>query len=388
MFKRTLSVKLSSALSRFPVVALTGPRQVGKTTLAKEILCSYSQALYLDMELPSDRAKLNEPELFLNSRKHQLVVIDEVQQHPGLFPVLRGLVDQERRPGRFLLLGSASPELINRSAESLAGRIHYLEMTPLTLAEVGHTPEILQQLWLRGGFPESFQAENDLDAFEWREGFIRTYLERDIPNLGFRLPAQSLRRFWQMLAHWHGQIWNASTLAQSLAVSPQTANRYLDILGDAFVARRLMPYAANLGKRLIKAPKVYLRDTGLLHTLLNIARFDLLEGHPAIGASWEGFVIEQLLSSLNPAEAFYYRTVAGAELDLVLQLRGQPRLIAVEIKYSLAPKLSKGFWNSLDDLQIDQAFVIYAGKEIYPIEQRVIAWPAEQIPALVEKLSQ
>ncbi len=384
MFPRHLESKLTDALDRFPAVALVGPRQVGKTTLAKAIAAQRPDALYLDLELPSDLGRMSEPELLLEPRAGQLVVIDEIQHAPQLFPVLRALIDRQRMPGRFLLLGSASPALVNKSAESLAGRIRYLEMTPLTIAEAGATPGDLRRLWLRGGFPDALRAVDDRAAFEWREAFVRTYLERDIPNLGHRLPAQGLRRFWQMLAHWHGQLWNASTLAKSLDVSPQTVNRYLDLLGDAFIAARLMPLAANLGKRLVKSPKVYLRDSGLLHYLLNIATLDDLEGHPALGASWEGFVVTQAQALLAPRAAHFYRTANGAEIDLVLELPGRPGRIGIEVKYSAAPKPGRGFWQSLDDLGIERAFVVYPGHEVYPMERRVTAWPAHRLHELAE----
>jgi uncharacterized protein len=386
MLNRILSAELLDTLTRFPVVALIGPRQVGKTTLARELQKMHGNTEYLDLERPSDLMRLTDPELYLSARKDRLIILDEVQQMPGLFSVLRSLVDEHRVPGRFLLLGSASPELINRSAESLAGRIRYLEMRPLLINEVSGEADALARLWLRGGFPDSFLAADDFASFEWRESFVRTFLERDLPALGFRLPAQSLRRFWQMLAHWHGQLWNASTLAQSLGLSPQTTNRYLDLLCDAFVARRLMPWHANVGKRLVKAPRVYLRDSGLLHGLLNLRTLDELSGHPALGASWEGFVIEQIIATLDPVEVGFYRTSAGAEIDLVMTLRGHATPIAVEVKYSAAPKPGKGFWSALDDLEIERAFVIYPGKTDYPLERRVRVWPAADIPALAASI--
>lgn len=386
MYSRTIEPTLVDALMKFPAVALIGPRQVGKTTLARKLADSRADALYLDLELPSDQARLREPELLLEPRSEQLVVIDEVQYAPELFPVLRALIDKHRRPGRFLLLGSASPTLINRSAESLAGRIRYLEMTPLTVAEAGATPDDLRKLWLRGGFPDALQAEDEASSFDWREAFVRTYLERDIPNLGYRLPAQGLRRFWQMLAHWHGQLWNASTLAKNLDVSAQTINRYLDLLGDAFIATRLPPHLTNLRKRLVKSPKVYLRDSGILHTLLDIRTFSDLEGHPVLGASWEGFIVAQIQAVLSSHALSFYRTSNGAELDMVLERPGMSGRIGIEVKYSAAPRLGKGFWQSIDDLGITQAFVIYPGKDIYPIERRVQAWPAHRLSELAANI--
>jgi uncharacterized protein len=382
MLKRALTAELLDALTKFPVVALIGPRQVGKTTLARAVQRLRRDTEYLDLERPSDLARLSDPELYLTGRADRLIILDEIQQSPELFPVLRSLVDERRRPGRFLLLGSASPELINRSAESLAGRIRYLELRPLLSSEVGTRQGGLTRLWVRGGFPDSYLAADDEASFEWRESFVRTFLERDVPALGIRLPAQSLRRLWQMLAHWHGQLWNASTLGRSLDSSPQTTNRYLDLLCDAFIARRLLSWRANVGKRLVKAPRVYLRDSGLLHCLLNLPTLDEISGHPGLGASWEGFVIEQIVAALDPVEMGFYRTSAGAEIDLVMKLRGQSRPIAVEVKYSSAPKPGKGFWQALHDLEIERAFVIYPGKDHYPLDRRVTVWPAADIPKL------
>lgn len=380
MLTRQITPELQHALAHFPVTVLVGPRQVGKTTLARTIAAARPGTEYLDLERPSDLARLQDPERYLASRADRLVVLDEVQRLPDLFPLLRALVDDNRHPGRFLLLGSATPDLINRSSESLAGRIRYLEMQPLLLAETG--ADALSTLWLRGGFPDSFLAADDNVSLEWREAFVRTFLERDIPAMGLRMPASTLRRFWQMLAHWHGQLWNASAVAQSLDASPPTANRYLDLLCDAFIARRLLPWQANTGKRLVKAPRVYLRDSGLLHALLNLRTMHDLEGHPAMGASWEGFVVEQVLARLRPVEYGFYRTAAGAEIDLVMRLPGESAPVAVEIKHSVSPRLSRGFWQALDDLGVQRAWVIHAGQDEYPIEERVTAFPAARIPHL------
>lgn len=380
MLDRSLTSALREALESFPVVALIGPRQVGKTTLARSLRAPMAD--YLDLERPSDRNRLADPELYLESRQDRLVILDEVQALSDLFPVLRSLVDMHRVSGRFLLLGSASPDLINRSAESLAGRIRYLELTPFLLGEVVTDKSATQKLWLRGGFPDSYLAAAEMASFEWREAFVRTFLERDVPALGLRMPAHMLRRFWQMLAHWHGQIWNAAAIARSLDASQSTAGRYLDLLCDAFIARRLQPWHANVGKRLVKSPRVYLRDSGLLHALLGIRSIDELLGHPVLGASWEGFIIEQLICALQPSEVGFYRTAAGAEIDLILTLPGHRRPLAFEIKYSSAPKPARGFWSALDDLEIERAFVIYSGTEDYPMERRVTAWPASRISAL------
>lgn len=391
MLQRSLLPELTDALARFPVVALVGPRQVGKTTLARDVARLRNEeggnAEYLDLERPSDLARLTDPELYLAGRQDRLIILDEIQRVPDLFPVLRALVDEHRVPGRFLLLGSASPDLLNHSAESLAGRIRYLEMRPLLLDEVATTnADPLRTLWLRGGFPDSYLADSDADSFAWREAFVRTFLERDVPALGFRIPAQTLRRFWQMLAHWHGQIWNASALAQSMGSSQQSVNRYVDLLCDAYIARRLMPWHANVGKRLVKSPRVYLRDSGLLHALLNLRTLDELAGHPGLGASWEGFVIEQVIAALDPIECGFYRTSAGAEIDLVMRLRGHAAPVAVEVKYSSTPKPTRGFWNALDDLGIERAFVIHPGKEEYPLDARVTAWPATRIAGLKDRV--
>lgn len=381
MIARRLQPEVASALERFPVVALLGPRQVGKTTLARSVAQAVTEdVLHLDLELPSHVARLADPELYLGRHSESLVILDEVQRLPEIFPILRALVDNDRRPGRFLLLGSASPDLVRQSSETLAGRIRFLEMTPLTLDEVGRTQDNLMRLWQRGGFPDSYLADSDQASLEWRVEFVRTYLERDVPALGINLKAEALRRFWRMLAHRHGQLWNASELARSLGVTPPTATSYLDLLVGTFLARRLEPHRVNLGKRLVKSPKVYLRDTGLLHALLGIPDLDELHGHPILGASWEGFLIEQLLSMTQPRDATFYRTSAGAELDLVVKADKQP-LIGYEMVYSLEPTLSKGFWNSVKDTGIREAYVVYPGEAAWPLKQGVEVVPAVGIGA-------
>lgn len=383
MLRRKLSIKLQQSLAEFPVTALVGPRQVGKTTLAKQVVAGMplDKTVYLDLELPSDLAKLTEPELYLKGHHNRLVVIDEVQRAPELFPLLRALVDQDRRPGRFLLLGSASPELSRFGSESLAGRIIYLELAPFSLDETGS--DEISKLWTRGGYPLSFLAANEEESLRWREAFIATYLERDIPQLGIRVPASMLRRFWTMIAHHHGNLWNASSIANALGVSSPAASRYLDILCDTFIVRQLAPYSASLKKRLVKSPKVYIRDSGLLHALLGISTFEQLQGHPVVGASWEGMVIEQILSILPPGiEPYFYRTSAGAEVDLVLVPRdGLP--LPVEIKHSLSPKVSKGFRSVMEDLHCEQGFIIYPGNELYPVAASVTALPVTKLNELV-----
>jgi len=383
MITRKLTTPLQQSLSEFPVTALLGPRQVGKTTLARQMTASMppDKVVYLDLELPSDLAKLDEPELYLRGHQNRLVVIDEVQRVPELFPLLRALVDQDRRPGRFLLLGSASPELSRFGSESLAGRIIYHELRPFSLDETGN--DGLAKLWSRGGYPLSFLASSDEESLRWREAFIATYLERDIPQLGIRVPAAMLRRFWTMIAHHHGNLWNASAIANALGVSSPAASRYLDILCDTFITRQLAPYSANLKKRLVKSPKVYIRDSGLLHALLGISNLEQLQGHPVAGASWEGMVIEQALAILpSGIEPYFYRTAAGAEVDLLLVPRGGSPL-PVEIKHSLSPKVSKGFRSVMEDLHCERGFIIYPGNEVYQVTASVTALPITMLDQLV-----
>jgi hypothetical protein len=380
---RLLYPKLLEGLQTFPVVGLIGPRQVGKTSMARELAAKLGKgAVMLDLERPSDLAKLAEPELFLEPLADRLVILDEVQLRPDLFGVLRALVDAQRRPGQFLILGSAAPALMAQSSETLAGRIEYLELAPLTLAEVSQpSPEPGREtdLWCRGGFPDSYLARNDAQSMRWREAFVRSYLERDIPQLGIRVSAATLRRFWLMLAHYHGQLWNASTIAGSLGVSAPSVRHYLDILESTFMVRVLQPYSANLGKRLVKSPKVYLRDSGLLHTLLNLPSHDALLGHPVLGASWEGWVIEQILAQApQGSHPSFLRTASGNEIDLLLELPGG-QLCAIEIKHSAAPKLGKGFAEVLDALELKSGFVIAPVSEPFPLSQRATALPLSHI---------
>jgi len=374
MIKRDLEPKILAALERFPCVALLGARQVGKTTLARRIAAAKPGAVFLDLERPSDAAKLAEPELFLGPLSDRLVVLDEVQRVPDLFPVLRSLVDERARAGRFLILGPAAPELLRQSSETLAGRVRFFELAPLTLHEVKPPPDAVPSLWLRGGFPRSFLAQDDRESLDWRDAFIQTFLERDIPAFGIRVPAANLRRFWQMLAHNHGQLWNASRLAAGFGVSPPTMQHYLDILEDAFMLRQLRPLQANLGKRLVRSPRIYLRDSGLLHALLGIDSIQSLQGHPALGASFEGWVIEQIIAAAPQGwDWHFYRTAAGAEVDLVL--RHARQTVVVEIKFSAAPKPAKGFWSALEDLKPQRAFVVAPVRERYPLSERVQVLP-------------
>jgi hypothetical protein len=374
MIDRELEPKILAALGQFPCVALLGARQVGKTTLARRVAAAKPGAVFLDLERPSDAAKLAEPELFLGPLADRLVVLDEIQRVPELFPVLRSLVDAGARAGRFLILGSAAPALLRQSSETLAGRVRFFELAPLALREVKPPPEAVPTLWLRGGFPRSFLAQDERQSLDWREAFIQTFLERDIPAFGIRVPAANLRRFWQMLAHSHGQLWNASRLASGFGVSPPTMQHYLDILEDAFMLRQLRPLQANLGKRLVKSPRIYLRDSGLLHALLGIDSIQSLQGHPALGASFEGWVMEQIIAAAPQGwDWHFYRTAAGAEIDLVLRRARQT--VVVEIKFSAAPKPAKGFWSALEDLKPQRAFVVAPVREGYPLSGGVQVLP-------------
>ncbi|GAB6042505.1 ATP-binding protein [Endothiovibrio diazotrophicus] len=374
--RRDLSV-IRSLLTRHPAVALLGPRQCGKTTLAWAI-AETQPALYLDLESPADRAKLTDPELYLSAHEDKLVILDEVQRMPDLFPTLRGLIDAGKRKGirqgRFLLLGSASIDLLQQSSESLAGRIIYRELTPFDALELADLPDADELHWCRGGFPDSRLAPDDATSLEWREAFIRTYLERDIPLLGPRIPAETLRRFWTMLAHEQGALLNASRIAQGLGVSGQTVGRYLDLLVDLLLVRRLQPWGSNVGKRMVKSPRIFVRDSGLVHALLHLRDREAVLGHPVAGASWEGYVIENLLARApNGAQAGFYRTTAGAEVDLILSLPDRRELWAVEIKRNLAPRLTKGFQLALDDLAPQRRFVVYPGEERYPLKAGIEA---------------
>jgi uncharacterized protein len=376
MIEREALPIVTAMLDHHAAVGLLGPRQVGKTTLALAIAKTRA-SVYLDLEDRSDRAKIAEPELYLPEHADKLVILDEIQQAPDLFAVLRGRIDKGRREGRrtgqFLILGSASPDLLRQSAESLAGRIAYFDLGPLSPTEVGPTQKARDRLWLRGGFPESFTAPNDEASLAWREAFIRTYLERDIPQLGPRIPAETLRRFWTMLAHNQGAMLNAARLASSLAVSGQSIARYLDLMVDLLLVRRLPPWSSNAGKRLVKAPKVYVRDSGLAHALLGITTLDDLVGHPVAGLSWEGLIIEALIAAApRGTDAFFYRTADGAEIDLLLTLPGNRRW-AIEIKRSLAPKVEKGFHLACADIAPYRARVIYPGKERFPMTTAIEA---------------
>ena len=375
---------LRRRLEQFPAVALLGPRQVGKTTLALQ-LAATTPSLYLDLEASADLARISEPSLFLQRHAEKLVILDEVQRLPGLFAELRGLIDAGRRQGqangRFLLLGSASVELIRQSSESLAGRIAFLELGGLHALELG--ADALDKLWIRGGFPGSTLAATDGDSAEWRRQFIRTYLERDIPQLGPRVPAETLRRFWTMLAHGQGSLLNAAELGRSLGVDGKTVGRYLDLLVDLLLVRRLPPLLANVGKRLVRSPKVLVRDSGLVHTLLGLGDADAVLGHPVAGASWEGFVIETLLAvAPQGCQGWFYRTAAGAEIDLVLEWSPQRRW-AIEVKRSLSPRLGKGFHQARADLQPERTFVVTPSATGYPLADGVEVMGLAELAAVL-----
>jgi predicted AAA+ superfamily ATPase len=382
MIERTLTGSLLRALDEVPAVCLLGPRQVGKTTLALAVKRTRA-ALYLDLESEQDRARLAEAELYLEPHLDKLVILDEVHRAPGLFPVLRGLIDRGRRRGRgngrYLLLGSASFDLLRQSGESLAGRVRYLELAPFSVLEP--TRKSADLLWLRGGLPESLLARSGEASLRWRQDFIRTYLERDIPQLGPRIAAETLRRFWTMLAHRQGSLLNAAELARNLGVDAKTAVRYLDLLVDLLLVRRLLPWHANVGKRLVKSPRIFLRDSGMLHALLGIADRDALLAHPVVGASWEGFVVENLINSAPEGTAgYFYRTAGGAELDLLLVFAGGERW-AVEVKRSVRPRPERGFYAACDDLAPDRRYVVYPGTERYPLGADVEAVPLALLAA-------
>lgn len=386
--ERRIKQNVIEALHRQAAVAIIGPRQVGKTTLAYEI-SKEKKALYLDLEDSHDREKLSDAALFLEPYEDQLVILDEIHRMPEIFQTLRGIIDKGRwrgqRMGRFLILGSASMDILKQSGESLAGRIEFIDMQPLDLMEVGAKGGILNQLWVRGGFPDSFLAASDFDSLKLRKSFIRTYLERDVPQLGPRIPSETLERLWTMLAHAQGTLLNASRLASSLSLTAPTVTKYIDLLVDLLLVRKLRPFHRNIGKRLVKSPKVYIRDSGLLHALLGIEDFNALAGHPVMGASWEGFVIESLLSVLpDRALVNFYRSSAGAEIDLVVEFPWKPETWAIEVKRTLSAQPSKGFYIAREDIQPYQSFVVHAGKERYPVSKGV---EAISVIEMMKKLS-
>ena len=387
MIERRLTEFVVDYLKQFPAVCLLGPRQVGKTTLARRhagLLSAGPPPDYLDLENPQDLQKLEDAAGYLERQQDRLVILDEVQRMPGLFQTLRGLIDARRLAGRkaghFLLLGSASIDLLKQSSETLAGRIAYLELSPLDVLEA--PPEA--DLWWRGGFPDSLLAPDDSASIRWRDQFITTYLERDIPLLGPRIPAATLRRFWTMLAHQQGSVYNAAQMARNLEVTGNTVAGYLDLLVDLLLVRRLPPYHANVKKRLVKSPKIYLRDSGLVHALLGIDSLDDLLGHPVVGMSWEGHVLENLLRvAPERSKASFYRTHTGVELDLLLDLPGD-RLWAIEIKRTTAPKMERGFRQALEDINPERAFIVYGGQDRYPKAEGV---DAISVPDMARELA-
>lgn len=370
MLARILANKLEHLIDTYPAVALLGARQVGKTTLSKHLQTT-RESVYLDLESAEDMLKLNDSTHFLRSQNDKLIILDEIQRAPELFSVLRGLIDQSRQQGKmsgqFLLLGSASMALLRQSSESLAGRIHSLEMTGFNALEVAHHQSSLETLWLRGGYPESFLAHDNQRSMEWLEDLIRTYLERDIPQMGFRISSVKLRRLWTMLAHLQGETLNTSKLATNLEERRSMINQYLDILTDLLLVRRIEPWFVNVKKRLVKSPRYYIRDTGIVHRLLGIHQFDMLLSHPILGKSWEGFVIENLYSVMpRLAETYFYRTSAGAEIDLVIK-HPNAETWAIEIKHGTAPKLSKHFHRTCNDIEATHRYVIYGGHGEFPV---------------------
>ena len=392
MYQRQSQQKLIQRLQQFPAVGLLGPRQVGKTTLAFAQKALYPDALYLDLELPSAQRQMDDPEAFLMAHAQQLVILDEVQRMPELFGILRGVIDQRRRmgqaSGQFLLLGSATGVLMQQSSESLAGRVAYVELPPLLAPEIfTDQPSVadLNALWVRGGFPLSWLAPSDADSMTWREVFMATYLEKDIPALGPRIPATTLRRLWTMLAHHQGELLDLSKLAAALAISGQTVSRYIDLLCDLMLVRRLPAWHGNVGKRLIRSPKVYVRDSGLVHALLGLPNLDAVLGHPIAGSSWEGFVMEQLINAAPQAQACFYRTSNGAEVDLVLTFRNQQTWV-IEIKRSSAPNVSRGFYQAATDLGAVRKLLVAPVAQAYPLKDGIevvdvmtaIRWVTEQ----------
>ncbi|HQW26520.1 MAG TPA: ATP-binding protein [Saprospiraceae bacterium] len=364
---RNAEKEIIQLTKQFPAVAIVGPRQVGKTSLARYVADALEQkSIYLDLESPGDLNKLSDPELYLGSLPNLTVILDEVQRVPGLFPVLRGLIDKRRVPGRFILLGSASPELIQDASESLAGRIAYFEMNPFSFSEVSQKVDFRTH-WLRGGFPNSLLAEDDKNSTVWREHFIQSYLERDLPLLGLNANPILTRRLWTMLAHWNGNLLKYESLSNSLGISGPTVRKYIDFFESAYLVRRIQPWFTNIPKRIVKSPKIYIRDTGILHTLLSIDSFDQLQGSPGIGASWEAYIVQEIASILPPRyELCFYRTQDGTEADLVLIKAGVPDKL-VEIKYSSAPTVTKGMRIAAIDLQTRRNVIVAPVAESYPI---------------------
>ena len=377
--RNTLSEAVASALATNPVVALLGPRQCGKTTLARTIAATREDCEFFDLEDPVDIGRLTAPMQALAPLRG-LVIIDEIQRRPELFELLRVLVDRPDNKAVFLVLGSASPHLVRGASESLAGRVGFVDMSGFTLAEIGRDNRLA--LWTRGGFPRSFLAAGDEASYAWRQDFMRTFLERDIPQLGIAVPAETLRRFWTMLAHYHGQLWNGAEFARALGASEPTARRYLDILSGAYVVRTLPPWYENLKKRQIKSPKVYVRDSGLLHALLSVETHRDLQAHPKLGASWEGYVLEQVLAAVPTRDVYFWATHGGAELDVLVFSHG--RRYGIEIKYADAPTMTKSLRVAMEDLRLHRASIVYPGDRAYPLDEKVRAIPITQIETALD----
>ncbi|MDX1917434.1 MAG: ATP-binding protein [Rickettsiaceae bacterium] len=391
MIARIAYNEILKALSRQSAVGIIGPRQVGKTTLALEI-CNKFDSIYLDLESRQDRAKLENPSLYLNHHENKMIIFDEIHRMPDIFQELRGIIDIRRRNqknyGQFLILGSASIDLLRQSSESLAGRIEYIDLLPLNAIEINNNASELQNLWLRGGFPNSYLADSEEGSYIFRQNFIQTYLERDIPQFGPRIPAETLERFWIMLAHHQGSMFNASKLAASLSTSSPTVSKYLDLLVDLLLVRRLQSYHSNLDKRQMKSPKTYIRDSGILHALLGIESYDDLMSNPIVGNSFEGFVIENIVSVIpHRTKTSFYRSSAGAEIDLILELPKNKGLWAIEIKLGLNPKPSRGFYSAIRDLKPKRSFVVYSGNENYPISEGVEAIGLFEITKILKGLT-
>ena len=367
---RNIQSFVNENLSVFPAVTILGPRQCGKSTLVKMLYQDTDAYLYLDLQSLDDLNKLNEPGLFFRANEHLTICLDEIQLVPELFSVLRSEIDRNRRPGRFILLGSASRDLTQKTSESLAGRVGLIELTPFTILELEQLIDYqLHKLWLRGGYPDSYLAQTDQGSDLWRENFLRTYVERDIPQLGFQIPAMQLRRLLTMCAHNQGQLFNSSKLGESLGVTYQTVRRYIDLMEQTFIIRSLPSFEKNIKKRLVKSPKIYVRDSGLLHRLLQISDFNALMGNPVFGASWEGFVIEHIISSLRDCKFSFYRSAVGDELDLLIERAN--RTIAVECKASSAPQVTKGFWNAIETIKPDKTYIIAPVQTSYPFKNNV-----------------
>ncbi len=381
-FHRHLEDSIRKYQQIFPIIAILGPRQCGKSTLVKQLFFPEENSIYLDLQNLEDLNKLNDPRLFFKSNAQKIICLDEIQLIPELFSVLRSVVDEDRQNGRFILLGSASRELVQQSSESLAGRIGYLSLTPF---QIGELPTIDQQTcWNRGGFPDSVLAENDEFSMIWRDNFIKTYVERDLPQLGFQIPALQLRRFLIMCAHNQGQILNLSKLGSSMGLTHPTIRKYIDIFEQTFIVRSLSPFEINVKKRLVKSPKIYLRDSGLLHQLLGIKNMDALFSHPVFGSSWEGFVIEQILSVVD-VPAYFYRTATGDEMDLVLDIHG--KIIAIECKASAAPQVTKGFYNAIEVLKPVKTFVVAPIEtEMYALQENIFVASLRETILEIQKM--